>query len=113
MSQSHASLVIRISAPTATCLMPGVAPKGVDESQLIREVRGALQPGAEIVLILGAYSAKTSILWLSDLGEDVSFQAGVRLLSVSARTDNDYLGPQLERNTAQSSERESAVSLSF
>jgi hypothetical protein len=84
MSDTHADLVIQISAseiaPDAACRNTGKT----EEGELSMELRRRLQPGVEVALAFPGYMAITSILWISEPGLDHSFRAGVRLLGVSA-----------------------------
>jgi hypothetical protein len=101
MPDVHTDFVIQISTSAAASLAPGAAPESADESRLTRELQRSLQPGAEIVLILGSYGVRTSILWLSDFGQDSTFSAGVRLLGISAWTGNGYPEPPSEEAATQ------------
>jgi hypothetical protein len=105
MPDNHTDLVIQMSTSAAASREPGAAPESTDDSQLIKELDRSLQPGAEIVLILGTYIARTSILWRSSVGQDSSFRAGIRLVCISARTDYDYHEPSSEEEPAQSPAR--------
>lgn len=91
MPDAHTDFVIQISASAGASPVPGAAPESADESQLIRELQRSLQPGGEIVLIIGACIARTSILWLSEIGQESSFRAGVRFRSISVQADKDCL----------------------
>jgi hypothetical protein len=87
MPHPHPHFVIQISTSAEASPAPGAAPDTADGCQLIHELRCSLQPGGEIALMIGDCTARTSILWLSELGQDSSFRAGVRFLGISARTD--------------------------
>jgi len=105
MPDAHTDFVIQISASSGAAPVPGVAPESADQIQLIRELRRSLQPGGEIGLIIGACMARASVLWLSELGEDSSFRAGVRFLSISVLTNKDFLeheGPPSEADAVHS-----------
>jgi hypothetical protein len=113
MPDAHTDFVIQISGPARAPLALGAAPETTDGNQLTSELQRSLQPGGEIVLIIGTCMARTSILWLSALGQDSSFRAGVRLFSISARSNNDcqeYQKPRSEADEVQSATREAHLS---
>ena len=86
MSETHTNLVIQISTAGPAS---GATAEGAEEARLIVELRRCLQPGVEIALVFERYMAITSILWLSELQQDSSLRAGVRLLGVSALPDGN------------------------
>jgi len=75
-------LVIQISTSEGESEAPGAEKTG--EGRLVTELRRGLEPGVEIVLVLGGYTATTSVLWISGPLADRSLRAGVRLLGVSS-----------------------------
>jgi hypothetical protein len=107
MPDTQTDFVIQISGSIGTSPAPGSAPETADGNQLTSELRRSLQPGGEIVLMIGTCMARTSILWLSALGQDSSFRAGVRLFSISARTDNAC--PQCQKRPSETDEAQSAT----
>lgn len=80
MPEAQAQLVIEISASHAVAghnSEPGNCGLGP-------ELGRSLRPGVEIALAFPGYTAVMSILWISELQQNQSFRAGVRLLGVSA-----------------------------
>lgn len=86
MSDTHTDLVIELSSST-----PGSNSHSPDneESRLVTELRRWLQPGVEVALTFHGFRAITAVLWLSECEQDHSFRAGVRLLGVSALSEEE------------------------
>jgi hypothetical protein len=99
MSDTHTDLVIQLSS---SARVPGSPDVDNEESRLVGELRRWLQPGVEVALTFHGFRAITSILWLSECEVDHSFRAGVRLLGVSALSEEeqptDAQSPDTHRN---------------
>lgn len=81
MPEAQAQLVIEISASSAAIAGRNSEPGSCG---LGPELGRNLRPGVEIALAFPGYTAVMSILWISELQQNQSFRAGVRLLGVSA-----------------------------
>ena len=107
MPDAHPDFVIQILTSAAASPASGAALDTADGSQLTHELQRSLQLGGEIVLMIGSCMARTSILSLSELGQDASFRVGVRFLGISVRTDKDWLecqqssGPEAPRGQSE------------